>query len=298
MDFRIGRLGTGPIIAPDMNARMGTNINDPSLICAPDWLTNPLGRYYLYFAHHNGSYIRLAVADAAEGPWRTHEDGVLDLAGSYFIDHIASPEIYIDSAAKSIRLYFHGRTGYKPDGGQVQGTRVAESSDGLTFTVRKPLLGPAYFRVFRQDGAFYAFAQTAELLRSPDGFQPFESLGIPNGFPEDIRHVALWRQNETEMTIFHTVIGESPEVIYACTFRMDGGPSDWRAGESVEIMRPKFDFEGVKLPLIPSERGAIDIHANQLRDPDIFVDDDGTIYMPYGIAGEAGIALAKITKEL
>jgi hypothetical protein len=94
------------------------------------------------------------------------------------------------------------------------------------------------------------------------------------------------------------VIGESPEVIYACTFRMDGGPSDWRAGVSIEIMRPEFDYEGAELPLIPSERGAIDIHANQLRDPDIFVDDDGTIYMPYGIAGEAGIAFAKIIKEL
>jgi hypothetical protein len=298
MDFRIERLGTGPIIRPDMDAMMGTNINGPSLIRAPDWLANPLGRYYLYFAHHNGSYIRLAVADAAEGPWRTHEDGVLDLADSYFIDHIASPEVFVDDAAKSIRLYFHGRTGYKPDGGQIQGTRVGESSDGLTFTVREPLLGPAYFRIFRQDGAFYAFARTAELLCSPDGFQPFESLGIPNGFPEAIRHVALWRRSETEMTIFHTVIGESPEVIYTCPFRMDGDPSDWWAGNSIEIMRPEFDYEGVDLPLIPSERGAIDIRANQLRDPDIFVDDDGTIYMPYGIAGEAGIALTKITKEL
>ena len=74
MDFEIERLGNGPIIAPDMDARMGTNINGPSLIRAPDWLANPLGRYYLYFAHHNGSYIRLAVADTVEGPWRTHED--------------------------------------------------------------------------------------------------------------------------------------------------------------------------------------------------------------------------------
>ena len=62
-------------------------------------------------------------------------------------------------------------------------------------------------------------------------------------------------------------------------------------------MRPEFVYEGVELPLLPSERDAIDIPANQLRDPDIFVDDDGTIYMAYGIAGEAGIALAKITKE-
>jgi hypothetical protein len=44
MDFRIERLSTGPIIAPDMDARMGTNINGPSLIRTPDRLTNPLGR--------------------------------------------------------------------------------------------------------------------------------------------------------------------------------------------------------------------------------------------------------------
>ena len=45
-------------------------------------------------------------------------------------------------------------------------------------------------------------------------------------------------------------------------------------------MRPEFVYEGVELPLLPSERGAIDIAANQLRDPDIFVDGDGTMYMP------------------
>lgn len=297
MSFRIERIGTGPIISPDMDSRMGGNINGPSLIRVPDWLPDPLGRYYLYFAHHNGTYIRLAFADHIEGPWRTREDGVLDLADSYFIDHIASPDIYIDDEAKNIRLYFHGRTGYKPDGGQIQGTRVAESSNGLDFTVREPDLGPAYFRVFRQAGAFYALARSGELLQSPDGFEVFRSLGIPNGFPENIRHVALWRRNETEMSVFHTVIGEAPEVIYACTFIMKGAPNDWRAEPSTEILRPEFDFEGVNLPPAPSERGAIDIRANQLRDPDIFIDDDGTVYMPYGIAGEAGIALAQIVPE-
>ena len=67
MDFRIERL-SGPIIVPNMDARMGTNINGPSLIRAPDWLPTPPGRYLLYFAHHNGTYIRLAFADAIEGP--------------------------------------------------------------------------------------------------------------------------------------------------------------------------------------------------------------------------------------
>ena len=36
---RVARLGHGPIIRPHMDARMGDNVNGPSLIRAPDWLT-------------------------------------------------------------------------------------------------------------------------------------------------------------------------------------------------------------------------------------------------------------------
>ncbi len=294
MDFRIERLGTGPIIAPGMDARMGTNINGPSLIRAPDWLPTPPGRYLLYFAHHNGTYIRLAFADAIEGPWRTHEPGVLDLKGSGFIDHIASPEILIDETRRELRLYFHGRSGYKADGSQIQATRVATSRDGLDFNVRAAELGPAYFRVFKQAGTVYALARAGELLMSPDGFEPFESCGIPGGLPENIRHVALWRRGENRLTLFHTVIGEAPEVVYACDFIMEGEWTEWLAGPSTIVLQPDLDYEGSEIPPAPSEPGAIDIRVKQLRDPDIHIDPDGTVYMPYSIAGEAGIALAKI----
>ena len=226
-----------------------------------------------------------------------YEPGVLDLADSHFIDHIASPDIFIDHDAKQIRLYFHGRTGSKPDGSQIQGTRVAVSADGLQFTVREPNIGPAYFRVFRHGGECYALARSAELLHSPDGFRPFRSLGIPRGMPENIRHVAVWRRDETTLTVFHTVIGEAPEVIYACAFHTKGAPADWWAEESVEVLRPERDYEGADLPLAPSEGGAIDIGVNQLRDPDILVDADGSIYMPYSVAGEAGIAMTRVTIE-
>ena len=57
--MRIERLSTNPIIRPHMDAMMGDNINGPSLIRVPDWIDNPLGRYYLYFANHKGRYIRL-----------------------------------------------------------------------------------------------------------------------------------------------------------------------------------------------------------------------------------------------
>ncbi len=55
-----------------MDARMGDNINGPSVIEAPSWAGPALGRTYLYFADHKGTYIRLAHADALEGPWRIH----------------------------------------------------------------------------------------------------------------------------------------------------------------------------------------------------------------------------------
>ena len=49
------RIATGaPIVAPALDASIGDNINRPSLIRLPDWITHPLGRYYLNFADHKG----------------------------------------------------------------------------------------------------------------------------------------------------------------------------------------------------------------------------------------------------
>ena len=53
------------------------NVNGPSLIKVPPWVSRPLGRYYLYFAHHEGRSIRLAYADELRGPWRLHPAGAL-----------------------------------------------------------------------------------------------------------------------------------------------------------------------------------------------------------------------------
>ncbi|GIT64032.1 MAG: hypothetical protein Ct9H300mP22_4320 [Gammaproteobacteria bacterium] len=44
------------------------NIQGPSLIKVPEWIENPLGKYYLYFADHKGLYIRLAYADELQDP--------------------------------------------------------------------------------------------------------------------------------------------------------------------------------------------------------------------------------------
>ena len=76
-----------------MDERMGANVQGPSLIRVPDWLPNPLGRYCLYFADHKGSYIRLAFANALEGPWHMHRPGSLQLTRSCFPDRRHMPRL-------------------------------------------------------------------------------------------------------------------------------------------------------------------------------------------------------------
>ena len=100
----VERRGDGPIIRPHMDGRMGDNVNGPSLVRAPSWVERPLGRYYLYFAHHDGRYIRLAYADNLLGPWKTYEPGVLPLDRSLFAGHIASPDVHVDEARREVRL--------------------------------------------------------------------------------------------------------------------------------------------------------------------------------------------------
>jgi hypothetical protein len=64
----------GPIITPNMlPGDDGANINYPSLIKVPEWVANPLGRYYLYFSSHRRSrYIRLVYANEITGPWTVY----------------------------------------------------------------------------------------------------------------------------------------------------------------------------------------------------------------------------------
>src|SRR6478609_12156062 len=74
------RFANNPIVGPELfSGKDGANINGPSLIKVPDWLPNKLGKYYLYFAHHNGTYIRMAYADDLKGPWKIYEPGTLKM---------------------------------------------------------------------------------------------------------------------------------------------------------------------------------------------------------------------------
>ncbi len=297
----VTRLGDGPIIVPNMDSRMGSNIQGPSLIRVPDWIDNPLGKYYLYFADHRGSYIRLAYADALSGPWKMHEAGSMKLQDSFFpttcppcslapgasgalYAHIASPDVHIDNVNQQIVMYIHGR-----DVGQ-QLTRLALSTDGIHFQGKPEVLGRPYFRVIQHDGFHYALSMPGYLYRSRDGLGDFQEG--PRFFNDNMRHNALLIRDNI-LHVFWTQAGHSPERIFMSTIDMRGDWMQWQESEPVEILRPETEWEGAMLDVAPSRRGHIDERVNQLRDPTIF-EENGEVYLLYSVAGEHGIAIAQL----
>lgn len=319
--LHVERLGEGPIINPDTHPSIGGNIQGPSLIRVTDWVADPLGRYYLYFADHKGLYIRLAYADELTGPWTVHPPGSLHLKDSLFptepppvpadggaqakanarasvpgershdfvveatTNHIASPDVHVNADERRIVMYFHGLEGFAE-----QATRVAVSENGIDFTTKPEILGRTYFRVFPYGDWVYALAMPGQLYRSRDGYTGFETG--PRIFNPDMRHSALLRRGNT-LNVFWTRVGDAPESILLSTIDLSRDWTDWQDSEPVELLRPEFPWEGADAPMEPSIRSTAYGHVNQLRDPAIF-EEDGRVYLLYAVAGESGIALAQV----
>ena len=312
---RVERLLDRPIIDASTDPSIGTNIQGPSLIRAPAWLEAPLGQYYLYFADHKGSYIRLAYADALRGPWRVYAPGSLRLEHSHFLTmppyvppatrdllaaraapgsdflreattpHIASPDVHIDDTMELIVMYFHGL-----EGPAQQVSRVATSRDGIHFEARREDLGRSYMRVFRHRGMTYAMAMPGRFYRSPDGLTAFEEG--PLLFNADMRHAALLKRAEM-LYVFWTQAGHAPERILLSMVDLTGDWTRWKETQSKEVLRPERDWEGAGARLEPSSRGPVHGRVNQLRDPAIYVEGD-RVFLLYSVGGESGIALAEV----
>ena len=301
--IRVERLVNTPIIRPEMDGRMGSNIAGPSLIRVPDWIENPLGRYYLYFSDHRGLYIRLAYADTLTGPWRTYESGTLQIEQSHFptscppcrdqsdngngpgaYPHVASPDVHVSNATQEIIMYVHGRD----IGPQV--TRVATSKDGIHFDGHPEILGRPYFRAFQHDHFTYALAMPGVMYRSSNGLSDFEEG--PSLFTPDMRHSALLKRGN-RLFVFWTERNDAPERIWVAHIDLSENWQMWTRSEPIEVLRPEFPWEGADLPIEPSQGGAINVPVNQLRDPAIY-EENGRVYPLYAVAGERGIALAEV----
>jgi len=325
---RIIRVGDAPIITGEMMpGEEGASINGPSLIRVPDWVPNPLGRYYLYFSHHAGKYLRLAYADQLEGPWKILPGGVLSLSAQTAVtDHIASPQVVIDEENRRFYLYYHGvnpnpgaaKAGGDEEGGQVSG--VAVSVDGLRFEATDGVVGPAYLQVFQHGGRWFAFNH-AGILRGATGpggaFAPIAPMigpdilaavdpalrGEPGAVPVaqrptrgpfryTIRHVGADVAGN-RLFIYFSCVGHRPERILRTTVELQGPPQTWKARGVEEVLRPEKSWEGAELPLAYS-RGGISLNrVNELRDPAVYR-EGARAWLVYTVAGENGLGLAEI----
>jgi hypothetical protein len=275
----------------------GSNINGPSCIEISKIVENSLGRYYLYFAHHHGSHIRMAHADELTGPWTIRQGGVLslsDLTGCY--DHIASPDVVIDDRTGEIRMYFHGVD--KGSGRQL--TFCAQSMDGLNFTASPKPIAQSYLRVVPWRGNWIGMSKGGILYLSVDGRSDFKPLARPalplhspdGNAPGDTRHVALHLAGDRLWVAFSR-IGDAPEHIRLGYVDLLLPLDRWRLEAHAPLLLPERDWEGATIPVSPGRAGAAVAPEHALRDPYIFRTGKD-VWLFYSFAGEQGIALAEL----
>ncbi len=300
------RLRDKPLISPRTHGAIGTNINGPCVIRVPDWVPDPPGRFYMYFGHHTGRFIRMALSDALTGPWRVRDDPPLDVSETGFAQtevtwtnahgetivepaHIASPDVHVDDEARCFVMLFHG---LHEDGRQT--TRVAVSEDGLSFSSAADArdLAPPYLRLCRVDERYLGIAWGGELFASKQPSGPFEKgpplLERPNGPDLIPRHPAFaWRQGV--LHCFYTLIGDCPERVWHVPVTPAKSWENWEIGTPNPVLAPEHDWEGAGLPAEPSSIGAARGIENALRDPFVFED-----HLFYAVGGESGIGVARI----
>ena len=327
MSIKITRLLDQPIVDPSSHPSIGDNIQGPSALRVPDWLPNPLGRYYLYFADHKGSYIRLAFANSILGPWTIHVPGTVRLEGSHFLTNTPEPgaEMRDRARARAQRQSSQSQLSEEAlfeeilaemttphiaspdlhcdsrkrqivmyyhglDSPDKQLTRVALSNDGLDFSTRPERLGNTYLRAFDYRGTRYAIAMPGVVYRSGDGLGHFE-IG-PTLFEPNARHMALVQRGDS-LGIFWTRVGDAPESILLSWLDLRKPWTEWRASEAEVVMRPELDWEGARAAREPSVRGAVRGRVNQLRDPAV-LEDEGRVYLFYSGGGESAIGVAEV----
>jgi hypothetical protein len=321
-DISLTRLKSNPIIHEGLLPKLeGDNINGPTLIKVPGWVSNKLGKYYLYFAHHKGKYIRLAYADQLEGPWKIYEPGTLKVDDCICknapvgtgesvrhqgaensddnVQHVASPDILIDDKKKELVLYYH--CPLEVEGKRAQYTLRAVSKDGLNFKADNVVLGEAYFRVFQWQGYYYAIGRSSSVYRSKDGRTPFEKG--PNPFlkvqnPSTLRHSAVKIKDNT-LWVFYSRVGDEPERILLSKIPLTGDWTTWSPTPPITVAQPETDYEGADLPIEKSKGGLYYGKVRQLRDPYLY-EENGKWYLLYSTAGEHGIGIGelKIGREL
>lgn len=240
-------------------------------------------------------------------------------------NHLASPNAHVDHENQRIILYFHTGSSTFVDGEEVnsQVTYVSHSPYGLDFydNIQSVFLGSSYFSVFEYDGYMYALDNGATPNRALDAENPWEA---PAGFDFTNK---LWDKlsfnpfqnaitentglSSGDLRVRHTgtkVVGDELHVLYSRRgdlmeniqmSTIDLSVGDWTNWEAsyppTPILMAQPGWEGGQFSTIHSETSASPENVNQLRDPYIFTDEDGELYVFYTGCGEDAIGVASLT---
>lgn len=269
----------------------GNNINGPSIIKVPDFIKNPLGKYYLYFAHHVGKYIRMAYSDSIFGPYKLYKKGALHLKNTPGYGHCASPDIIIDNENKKIIMYYHcpynqSKTFTQKIKSNNQLTFYAYSPDGLNFVSEKISISHPYFRYFVWNNTEYGIAMCRHecsiiYKKINNVFTEFSKI------IKSARHTAIFNYNN-KLYVVYSIVGDNPEHILISEI------SDIEKGITSDpktLIYPELEYEHGNKPKIKSKYGPEYEKVNQLRDPYVYIENDN-IYILYTVCGEKGIAIA------
>lgn len=274
----------------------GLNINGPSVIQVPDWVSNPLGKYYMYFSHHNGDYIRLSYAKNINGPWSLTSHRVLSLNETPCFGHIASPDVIVDHDNRSFIMYFHGKSKSSLFPGHNQLTFVSQSKDGISFCSQREPVAPFYLRVFQIQNQVYGVAKNKNkggyFLRAKSYISRFEIVDeiIPR-----MRHASVLPMGDG-FSVFYSLIGDRPESIFQSFFRISKEKKAYQVGPSFIIVSPEEVYEGAKESLTFSKSGTSKKAERAVRDPFIFP-HSSRLYLFYSAAGEKCICGGEILLE-
>ena len=204
--------------------------------------------------------------------------------------HIASPEVVIDEANKQIVMFFHGQ---RDSLSQVSG--VATSTNGLDFTASEKKLGAVYLRSFIYKDQYYFLAAPGILYRSDELLGDYEPRD-KSLFGNDTRHSAVLLQGD-QLTVVWSRVGDAPEQLLVSIVSLSSSDwDDWVPTHPTGLLRAEQPWEGSELPVQPSLRSETNERINDLRDPDVFVDVDGQIYLVYVAAGEQSIGVVRLNK--
>ena len=189
-----------------------------SVITAQDSFSDPLAKYYMYYAPHNApGGICLAYASSLHGPWTEYQDNPLITnrwVPHYDVEHVSSPYAIFVPEESRLFLYYHGDN---------ETTHYAVSEDGVTFTYggvaidHNMLPGSdlmAYARVFRHtppDSSFCYVMLFTSLTYTPGSWDSFASYGLYRAWSNDARR---WHVDDNPIISNHDL---EENVYFVCS---------------------------------------------------------------------------------